>query len=178
VGKVSFPEKVMLFSSMIYNNEKSPVEKAISLLKEQFGQTIMTTEAMPFTYTDYYCKEMGSPLYRLILAFSELVKRDSLPEIKMKTNKMENDFLEEGKRRINLDPGLITLENICLATTKPFTHRIYLGKGIWAEITLIYRGESYRRLEWTYPDYGSDELIGIFNNLRETYRGRLRCQEA
>jgi hypothetical protein len=70
------------------------------------------------------------------------------------------------------------LENICLATTKPFTHRIYLGKGIWAEITLIYRGESYRRLEWTYPDYGSDELIGIFNNLRETYRRRLRCQEA
>ena len=133
---------------------------------------------MPFTYTDYYCKEMGAPLYRLILAFSELVERDSLPEIKWKTNKMENDFLEEGNRRINLDPGLITLENICLATTKPYTHRIYLGKGIWAEITLIYRGESYRRLEWTYPDYGSDELIGIFNGLRETYRGRLRCQEA
>ena len=162
---------------MIYN-EKAPVDQAISMLKEKFGQSYMTTDAMAFNYTDYYCREMGSPLYRLILVFSELVDRDSMPGIKTEANKIENNFLEHGKRRINIDPGLITLENICLATTKPYTHRIYLGKGIWAEITLMYKGESYQKLEWTYPDYGSNELIEFFNGIREKYKRRLRCHQA
>jgi hypothetical protein len=137
----------------------------------------MTTDTKTFNYTDYYCREMGSPLYRLIVVFSELVERDSMPEIKTEANKIENNFLEHGKRRINIDPGLITLENICLVTTKPYTHRIYLGKGIWSEITLIYKGESYQKLEWTYPDYGSNELIDFFNGIREQYKRRLRCHQ-
>jgi hypothetical protein len=161
---------------MIYN-EKAPVDQAISMLMEKFGQSYMTTDAKAFNYTDYYCREMGSPLYRLILVFSELVERNSMPEIKTEANNIENNFLEQGNRRINIDPGLITLENICLATTKPYTHRIYLGKGIWAEITLIYRGESYQKLEWTYPDYGSNELIEFFNGIREKYKRRLRCHQ-
>jgi len=177
VGKVSCPDRVMLFCSMIYN-ERAPQDHAISLLKEKFGKVLMETEAMPFNYTNYYCREMGSPLYRKILAFSDLVKRDSLPENKLETNDIETIFLEQGMRSINIDPGLITLENLCLATTKPYTHRIYLGKGIWAEITLIFRGESYQSLEWTYPDYGSKELIEIFNSLRETYRRQIKCHQA
>ena len=177
MGKVSYPEKVMLFCSMIYN-EKAPVDQAISMLVEKFGQPYMTTDTKVFNYTDYYCREMGSPLYRLIVVFSELVERDSLPGIKTEANNIENNFLEHGNRRINIDPGLITLENICLATTKPYTHRIYLGKGIWAETTLIYKGESYQKLEWTYPDYGSNELIEFFNGIREQYKRRLRCHQA
>jgi hypothetical protein len=176
VGRVSSPEKVLLFSSVIFH-EKAPLDKAISMLNEKFGPSLMTTPKMSFGYTDYYCPEMGSPLYRLIIAFAELVPRDSMPDIKNHTNQIEHEFIEEGKRKINLDPGLLTLENICLATTKPYTHRIYLGKGIWAEITLIYRGNSYQRLEWTYPDYGSSELIEIFNSLREMYRRKLKCHQ-
>jgi len=177
VGKVTLPEKVMLFSSVIHH-EKAPVDRAMSKLEESFGPSLMTTPSVPFTYTDYYFKEMGAPLFRFIIAFSELVERDSMPEIKIMTNKMEHDFLDEGNRTINLDPGILSQENICLATTKPYSHRIYLGKGIWAEITLIYRGESFQRLEWTYPDYGSNEFIEIFNNLRKSYRRRLKCPQA
>jgi hypothetical protein len=71
------------------------------------------------------------------------------------------------------------MENICLATTKPYSHRIYINQGIWAEVTLIYQGNSFHKLEWTYPDYASNELIRIFNELRETYRRRrLQCREA
>jgi hypothetical protein len=148
------------------------------MLVEKFGQPSITTDAKAFEYTDYYCREMGSPLYRLILVFSEPVERGSMPDIKIEANTIENSFLEHGKRRINIDPGLITLENICLATTKPYIHRIYLDKGIWAEITLIYKGESYQKLEWTYPDYGSNEFIEFFNGIREQYKRRLRCHQA
>ena len=65
-----------------------------------------------------------------------------------------------------------------LATTKGYAHRIYLGKGIFADLTLLYENGSYRALRWTYPDYGSDELIGLFNRWREHYKGMLRCQRA
>jgi hypothetical protein len=79
---------------------------------------------------------------------------------------------------VNLDPGILSLENICLATTKPYSHRIYLAGGIWAEVTLMYRKDSYHPLEWTYPDYASQELLEIFAHLRILYKEKLRCRAA
>ena len=81
--------------------------------------------------------------------------------------------MPEGKRRFNLDPGLLTLGNFVLATGKNNAHRIYLAEGIFADLTLIFRSRSYRPLEWTYPDYADAELIGILNRLREMYKCRL-----
>lgn len=177
MGRASVPEDVMLFSSVLYHGD-APVERAVSMLRGHFGETVLATAPIPFTYTSYYHEEMGSPLFRIILAFTQFVPRDSMPEIKIRTNEMEGAFLRDGKRTINLDPGLMTLENVCLATTKPYSHRIYLGKGIWGEVTLIYRGNSFQKLDWTYPDYASADMIEILNKLRETYKGRLRCREA
>jgi len=176
VGNASFPEDVMLFISALYH-EKAPVHEAISLMKERFGETLVSTDPMPFTYTTYYHGEMGSPLFRILLAFEKLVPRDSMPGTKLFTNALEETLARDGKRTINLDPGILSLENICLATTKPYSHRIYLSRGIWAEITLMYKGNSYHKLDWTYPDYASDGMIGIFNDMREKYRRRLRCRE-
>ena len=178
MGSASFPEDVVLFTSVLFH-ENAPVHQAVSLLKDHFGETILATSPMPFTYTSYYHEEMGSPLFRVMLAFDNLVPRDSMPGIKLYTNGIEQAFMVNGKRTINLDPGLLSMENICLATTKPYSHRIYINQGIWAEVTLIYQGNSFHKLEWTYPDYASNELIRIFNELRETYRRRrLQCREA
>jgi hypothetical protein len=177
VGNASFPEDVMLFISILFH-EKAPVHEAVSLLKERFGETLLSTDQMPFTFTSYYLGEMGSPLFRIILAFDKLVPRDSMPEIKLFTNTLEQSLALDGKRNINLDPGILSMENICLATTKPYSHRIYLSQGIWAEITLMFKGNSYQKLDWTYPDYASSEMIRIFNDMREKYRRRLRCREA
>jgi hypothetical protein len=167
----------MLFISVLYR-EKAPVQEAVSFLKERFGETLLSTDPMPFTYTSYYRGEMGSPLFRVVLAFEKLVPRDSMPETKLFTNALEQTLARDGKRVINLDPGILSLENICLATTKPYSHRIYLSQGIWAEITLMFKGNSYQKLNWTYPDYASAGMIGIFNDMREKYRRRLRCRGA
>jgi hypothetical protein len=133
---------------------------------------------LPFTYTDYYHQEMGAPLARIVMAFSGLVPRDCLPEVKTVTNAIEERFLRNGSRTLNIDPGILSLENVCLATTKPYSHRIYLSRGIWAEVTLMFRRDSYHKLEWTYPDYASSEMIRIFNTLRDTYKRSIRCPEA
>jgi hypothetical protein len=177
VGRACVPDKALLFCSVLYHRD-APLDRAIQALDTNFGHPAFTSESMPFNYTDYYRREMGEPLHRVILAFSELVGRDCLPDVKTRTNEIEDRFLKGGKRSINLDPGLLSLENICLATTKPYSHRFYLGKGIWAELTLIYRGNSYQKLEWTYPDYASDDLIRIFNHLRDDFKRRMPCRQA
>jgi hypothetical protein len=40
-----------------------------------------------------------------------------------------------------------------LASTKDFAHRIYLREGIFAEITLAFRGGAWLPHEYTFPDY-------------------------
>jgi hypothetical protein len=62
-----------------------------------------------------------------------------------------------------------------LGTTKGFSHRIYQGQGIFADLTLIYENGTYRSLPWTYPDYGGRELISLLNGWREKYKRTLRC---
>ncbi len=96
--------------------------------------------------------------------------RSALADIKCLTNRIEQTYTVEGKRRFNLDPALLTLGNFVLATGKNNAHRIYLKQGIFGDLTLIYRSGTYRPLEWTYPDYAEDELIAILNGLRERYK--------
>ena len=81
----------------------------------------------------------------------------------------------EEKRRVNLDPGYLLLSRLVLSTFKDFAHRIYLGRGVFAEVTLIFREGSFRPLPWTYPDYAAPETIALFNKAREDYKKLLRC---
>ena len=90
-------------------------------------------------------------------------------EIKIFTNSLEEVFSYGGNRTINVDPGYIAQEHLILATGKGFSHRPYLGKGVYADLTLIYKANEYRTLEWTYPDYGNKEMRTLFKALRAEY---------
>lgn len=175
MGSVRIPREVMLFCSLIY---RTTAAETLDLLTRDFGRVGFASDPLPFAYTSYYEPEMGAPLSRMIVAFEQLMPRDGLPGIKLRTNAIEELFLCEGKRTVNIDPGFLSLENVCLATTKPYSHRIYLTQGIWAEVTLMYKDDSYQAFPWTYPDYASQELKTIFNALRTYYKGRLKCQAA
>ncbi|HON38613.1 MAG TPA: DUF4416 family protein [Deltaproteobacteria bacterium] len=177
MGVPATPCDVMLFCSVLFH-DAAPAGKAIVALKDIYGEAIYESDPMPFDFTTYYEGELGSPLYRILIAFHDLVPRDSLPASKLKSNAIEETFTVRGKRSVNLDPGILSLENICLATTKPYSHRIYLGSGIWGEVTLMYQKDSYRALPWTYPDYASSGMIKIFNSLREQYKEKSRCRGA
>jgi hypothetical protein len=69
---------------------------------------------------------------------------------------------------------LLTLENFVLATGKDRAHRIYLGDGIFGDLTLVFREGTYSPLQWTYPDYADPELILMLNELRESYKCKLQ----
>ena len=177
MGKVAIPSDVMLFSSILYNDD-AMLKRALGMLDGRFGPRLFTSDVMEFDYTDYYEKELGSPLVRVFVAFDKLVPRDQLIEVKLATNDMESRLASpDGRRRVNIDPGLVAMENIVLATTKPYSHRVYLGKGIWCEITLMYKKNSYSPMEWTYPDYGSDNVIAMFNTLRNGLKDRHKVKK-
>ena len=172
MSKPKEPEDVKLIVS-IFSPYKELVKKVLEEeLRERFGNWDWISPELFFDKFRYYEKEMGWPLYRIFVSFKRLIKPDSLVSIKLYTNQVEEKYSEQGKRKVNIDPGYISLERLVLATGKNYAHRIYLSHGIYADLTLIYKGKSFVPLEWTYPDY--KELIPLFNEVREIYKKQLR----
>jgi len=147
--------------------EPAALAEAISTLSQEFGPVDLLSPTMPFTQTTYYHREMGTPLLRCFLSFAALVPRDRLADIKLFTNGVEKQSCTPtGARLLNIDPGLLSLENLVLATGKNFSHRIYLRDGIFAEVTLLFQNRAFTTLPWTYPDYASPEVMAILLRMR------------
>jgi len=151
-------------------SEEDLLQKGIEDLSLVYGEVDFISEMFSFNFTDYYAKEMGERLFRHFIIFGPLISMTQLPDIKQMTNRLEEKYSRpNGTRRINIDPGYLCLEHIILATTKNYTHRPYLRDGIYADLTLVYRNQSFQALEWTYPDYRQDRVIDLFNQFRKKY---------
>lgn len=157
--------------------ERSLLRPVTELLIARFGPLDMVSAWMRFDFTSYYEDEMGLPLFRRVLTFKELIPQEQLPEIKTATNGIEAGFAEGGKRRVNIDPGYLLLERFVLASGKNFTHRIYLGRGIYADLTLIFTRGGFEALPWTYPDYASPGMTAHLHQIRQRYTLDLKATE-
>ena len=154
----SQPAKLVI--GLLLNDKKLLHDVALDLEKA-FGTIDWTGPWMAFNYTDYYAAEMGKPLHRCMLVFRELIEQLDLAAIKLQTNDIERNYADAGRRKVNIDPGYLLYERFVLATGKNYSHRIYIGRGIYADLTLIYQQGAYQSLPWTYPDY-KDEAMGDF----------------
>jgi len=164
------PSKAKLFCSLIYQ-ERLVLEDVLTLLCGEWGEAEFISPRFPFSHTSYYEEEMGSHLVRKFLTFEGTHEQDALPGLKWTAIGVERKFLESGRgRRVNIDPGLLMPDKLVLATTKSSAHRPYLGRGIYADLTLLFHNKSYRPLPWTYPDYASEETLKMLNSLRNRYR--------
>ena len=173
MGEAKKHPPVKLVVGMI--SERKPLfDAAQRELMAQFGPLDYESALMPWEFTDYYCPEMGENLLRKFITFQSLIDPIRLAEVKLFTNSLEGRFKEGEKRKINLDPGYLDSAKLVLATTKDRDHRIYIGQGIFAEVTLHFRGKSFRAWEWTYPDYATPEYIAIFNEIRGLYREQMK----
>lgn len=164
------PDPVKLFVSLL-SAEEGLFTKAVKALVERFGPLDALSEHLDFSSTDYYSDELGSNIKRRVLSFEGLISPEGFPEIKLFSNSLEEGFSKDGRRRINIDPGYIALEKFVLASCKNFSHRIYIGKGVYAEVTLMFREGDFRPLEWTYPDYGT--LRPLIFEMRQRYAFQL-----
>jgi hypothetical protein len=158
----------------LFTKEKALFPPLAGELSDRFGDIDMISRWFSFDYTPYYEPEMGAPLYRRMMVFKQLIEQEDLSGIKRVTNEIEKGHAAEGKRQINIDPGYLLLERFVLATGKNFTHRIYIGQGIYADLTLIYTKGNFQTLPWTYPDYASGNMIGFLREVRKKYTIDLR----
>lgn len=160
--------KVKLIVGLL-SNDIAAMNKASTALARIFGRTDLESGILDFTHSDYYRKEMGSSLKRRFLSFQRLLSLKDIYKVKLKTNRLERKFSSDGKRRVNIDPGYLDHAKLVLFSTKDYAHRIHLNKGIYAEVTLFYKDGRFNGWPWTYPDYGSDDYLGIFNSIRKLY---------
>ncbi len=148
-------------------------------IEAAWGEQALVSDAFHFDDTDYYQAEMGSSLKKQFVASAALMNPGDLPDTKLLTNRWESqyaaDHLHSEPRPLNLDPGYIAEAKLVLASTKNHSHRIYLARGIYAEITLGYRRtEGWVAMPWTYPDYQRDDFQQFFTTCRDYLRTELR----
>lgn len=138
-------------------------------LERLFGRIDFASPLLDFTHTDYYTKEFGTGLKRQFVTFEKCRSLEGIYKAKIATNRLEARFARDRKRAVNIDPGYLTLSKVVLLTTKDYTHRLYVGKKIFAEVTLYYQGKTFNPWPWTYPDYKTAEYIGLFNDMRQRF---------
>ena len=160
-------DKAMLFMGVL--SVRGFPENLKARLEKLFGPVSVITPPIPFDFTDYYNSEMGEGIERFFIAFDNLVSPDTLADIKTATDELELDYAIDGNRHINLDPGLITEGNVILATTKNRSHRIAIGRSLYAEVTLIYHSHGFESFPWTYADYRSEAVQNELLMLRKRY---------
>ncbi|MBI5144696.1 MAG: DUF4416 family protein [Candidatus Omnitrophica bacterium] len=173
MGQAKKHQPVKLIIGFIFR-EESVMSKVEALLKRYFGKIDFASESLSFAHTNYYTPEFGGSLKKKFISFQKLVLPERLSVIKRITNSIEKKFSSQGQRLINLDPGYLDLGKLVLASTKDYKHRIYLNKGIYAEITLYYEKNTFKPWDWTYPDYRTPEYINIFNRIREIYAQQIK----
>ena len=179
MGVIRDPIPAKLFAGML-SPESALLDDCVDLLCDAYGPLDYESDVMPWNTTDYYRDEMGTVIYRKFIFFKELVDPGALAAVKNFTNGIEERYslrMPSGiRRRINLDPGYITEAKVVLASTKDFSHRVYIGENIYAEVTLRYSSKerSFTACDHTYFDFRTEAYRILFNTARDLLRERLK----
>jgi hypothetical protein len=165
------PKTIKLFCGLIGSREA--VAQGIRLLCGRFGESDYQSRSIDFGYTRYYSEEMGEKLLRKWVSFQKIRERAYLVMAKHTAVALEEELSRSGKRTLNIDPGYVDDAQVVLSTSKNYSHRIYIGMGYYAEVTLVYKNRAFQALEWTYPDYKVPEALQFFDTLRSAYLDRM-----
>lgn len=177
MGSISSHAPVM-FLMAVTSRYPEALAWAARRAEAAWGPLGPASPAFDFTETDYYQATMGDGLKKQFVSLAGLIDPAELPEIKRTTNAWESEYTEGAAhlepRPLNLDPGYLTPAKLVLASTKDHSHRLYLGQGIYAEVTLHYRAGQWQAREWTYPDYRRTDFQAYFTQLRNDLQARAR----
>lgn len=168
------PQRVKLFFS-VFASTGDYLEKAFKELSKIFGEVDFETDVFAFEITRYYEEEFGANLKRKLFSIKDLIMPNDIIDIKLLAYKLEDSFSTDGKRNVNIDPGYVALSRVVLSTGKDYTHRIYLDKGVYGDLTLIYKKKrGFMPLPWTYPDYRSNDFLNFFSHVRDILKMQLK----
>jgi hypothetical protein len=146
------------------------LDEARRALGETVAAIACASVAERWTVSRYYEPEMGPALWRQYVALEGLMPPQDLVGLKLTTNALEARWRVDAQRRVNIDPGYVDLDKLVLASSKNAAHRIYLDRGIYAEVTLRFMDGQFEPLAHTYPDYAAPSVREFFSRVREQYR--------
>jgi hypothetical protein len=173
------PNPVKLIVGILAANEDC-LQTAIEVLTSELGKADLTSDVWPFTQTDYYNKETGENILRQFVSIEQLIDPGELAKIKHQTNKLEQKLATklnlDLSRPVNLDPGVIESSKLVLATTKNYSHRVYIGGKMYAEVTLIFDKGKWKPFEYTYPDYRQECYHNFFSKVRKRLLEQLKSK--
>jgi hypothetical protein len=176
---LSAPKPAKLIIGILAADQEC-LTSALDAINANFGKTDFVSDVWPFDQTDYYKEQTGENILRQFVSIEKLIDPGKLAKIKLKTNKIEQKLAEQSAsdllRPVNLDPGLIEPSKLVLATTKNYSHRIYLGKKIFADVTLIFDKGAWRPFDYTYPDYRQEHYHDFFSKVRTQLLEQLKSK--
>jgi hypothetical protein len=162
-----------------FSRHDDALDWARQKVSEAWGPVALESPRFDFAETHYYDAAMGLGLKKVFFAFERPLAAEQLVEIKLQTNRWEQEYAAESQRSeqrpLNLDPGYLTLGKLVLASTKDFAHRIYLSNGIYAEVTLQYSHRRWEHHQYTFPDYRRADYHEFFNSCRDILKRRPCC---
>jgi hypothetical protein len=162
-------QPVKLFAAVLFRDSVPPDDCYGELIKV-FGQIDYYSPAAPFDVTDYYQKEMGAPLSRILVSFERLAAPAGLPDIKLKSVAVEELLRLHGNRTVNIDTGYLDFDKVVLASTKKGPYKVCMDKGIWADMTLHYEKGAFHPFPWTFADFKDNRYNPYLLRIRELYK--------
>ncbi len=173
------PGQVKLIIGILAADENC-LKAAVKAIEAEFGDIDLVSDTWPFNQTDYYEKQTGENILKQFVAIEKLIEPAELADIKHKTNAIEQRLSKELEidltRPVNLDPGIIEPSKLILATTKNYSHRIYIGKKMYAEVTLIFDNGKWQTMPYTYPDYTQQCYHDFFSKVRKKLLEQLKSK--
>jgi len=177
--KLNKPKPVKLIIGILAADQQC-LHAAMETIVNEFGRTDFVSDIWPFDKTDYYKDQTGENILRQFASIEKLIDPAKLAKIKHKTNTLEQKLTAklglDLYRPVNLDPGLIEPSKLVLATTKNYSHRIYIGKKMYAEVTLIFDKGHWQPLQYTYPDYRQKCYHDFFDKVRTRLLEQLKSK--
>ena len=177
--KIKGPRPVKLIIGILAADRQC-LHAAIEAATGKFGRADFTSDVWLFDKTDYYKEQTGPHILRQFISIEKLIDPGKLAIIKNKTNKIEKKLsVRLGlplPRPVNLDPGIIEPSKLVLATTKNYSHRIYIGRKMYAEVTLVFDKGKWRSLDHTYPDYRQKCYFDFFSIVRTRLLEQIKSQ--
>jgi hypothetical protein len=179
MGQPSSHSPVLLLLAA-FSRHDAALDWARKKAVDAWGPVALESPRFEFSETQYYDATMGAGLKKTFLTFQRPFDPAELVEIKLQTNRWEEAYAAESghaePRPLNLDPGYLTLAKLVLASTKDFAHRIYMSRGIYAEVTLQYRHGRWAHHQYTFPDYRRPDYQAFFTDCREEIKRMISAE--
>jgi hypothetical protein len=162
---MTFFYPVKLIAAVLYPDEElwNWTINALSIL---WGPPEDASEAFLFAVTEYYA-DIAPVLYRRFLSFGRMRNGADLPGWKHDSCKVER--ASGSSRKVNIDPGYVNGARLVLASTKDHAHRVYVGGGIFAEVTLRYRFKRWVSFDYTFPDFTDSRYYAFLSRVRNRW---------